>query len=482
MPAPATSARCRRRRGDRRGFSASARRTARDAMRRARPRGDQGARGRSGARARRGRRARRRAAFADARIARADARIVRTRRSRDVVLRRSATRARAARSARHCSPVRAASSASPLRMPRRSRRGAAAARTRFELCVVARLSPAHARAARRRLRARSMRPPAQPVTAIACDTKPHRRACLRRARGPRLDRQAHESDLARARLVRVSWARSSRRSNSQPDAPLRKTCGACARCVDAARRGALRGDYTIDATRMHRRPHAAHRRDSARDAPADRRLDLGMRHSARSSARRRSNAGIAREARRARSTSDGSRSVARQSFLHLRSGEFKRRYAQTAMGWRGAAVLRRNAAVALGNALDRSAVGTRRVSAWMRIRTRWSAVTRPGRWAGSARPARSQALRSALRGGDDDERTRGDPRRAGTISSDAMRNPMHRTLGMVALPLRRSASLPHRPDDLLARMATVNPELAHVHRDRARARHAQDVSVPRRGH
>ena len=42
--------------------------------------------------------------------------------------------------------------------------------------------------------------------------------------------------------------------------------------------------------------------------------------------------------------------------LRLRSGEFKRRYARTAMGWRGAAVLRRNAAVALGNALDRSAV------------------------------------------------------------------------------------------------------------------------------
>jgi epoxyqueuosine reductase len=42
--------------------------------------------------------------------------------------------------------------------------------------------------------------------------------------------------------------------------------------------------------------------------------------------------------------------------LELRSGEFKRRYARSAMGWRGAAVLRRNAAVALGNALDRSAV------------------------------------------------------------------------------------------------------------------------------
>jgi epoxyqueuosine reductase len=42
--------------------------------------------------------------------------------------------------------------------------------------------------------------------------------------------------------------------------------------------------------------------------------------------------------------------------LELRSSEFKRRYRQSGMGWRGAAVLRRNAAVALGNALDRSAV------------------------------------------------------------------------------------------------------------------------------
>jgi epoxyqueuosine reductase len=42
--------------------------------------------------------------------------------------------------------------------------------------------------------------------------------------------------------------------------------------------------------------------------------------------------------------------------LALRGAEFKRSYARSAMGWRGAAVLRRNAAVALGNALDRSTV------------------------------------------------------------------------------------------------------------------------------
>jgi epoxyqueuosine reductase len=42
--------------------------------------------------------------------------------------------------------------------------------------------------------------------------------------------------------------------------------------------------------------------------------------------------------------------------LRLRGGEYKRRFRPTAMGWRGAALLRRNAAVALGNALDRATV------------------------------------------------------------------------------------------------------------------------------
>jgi epoxyqueuosine reductase len=44
------------------------------------------------------------------------------------------------------------------------------------------------------------------------------------------------------------------------------------------------------------------------------------------------------------------------SLLRLKSGEFKRRYARTAIGWRGGAILRRNAAVAMGNLLDRADV------------------------------------------------------------------------------------------------------------------------------
>jgi epoxyqueuosine reductase len=44
------------------------------------------------------------------------------------------------------------------------------------------------------------------------------------------------------------------------------------------------------------------------------------------------------------------------ALLRLRSAEFKRTYARTALGWRGASILRRNAAVALGNGLDRAHV------------------------------------------------------------------------------------------------------------------------------
>ena len=44
-----------------------------------------------------------------------------------------------------------------------------------------------------------------------------------------------------------------------------------------------------------------------------------------------------------------------QALLALRGAAF-RRLRRSAMGWRGPAVLRRNAAVALGNELDRAAV------------------------------------------------------------------------------------------------------------------------------
>jgi epoxyqueuosine reductase len=139
-----------------------------------------------------------------------------------------------------------------------------------------------------------------------------------------------------------------------PDPPLRKTCGACSRCVVACPTGALRGDYTIDATRcisdITQRsdaiPHALRPLvgdwvwgcDICQDVcPPTRLASPGV------------DRGFAPEETE-RAAPD------LQKLLALRSGEFRRRYRRTAMGWRGAGVLRRNAAVALGNSLDRAAV------------------------------------------------------------------------------------------------------------------------------
>ena len=137
------------------------------------------------------------------------------------------------------------------------------------------------------------------------------------------------------------------------DAPLKKTCGSCARCVSGCPTGALRGDYTIDAARCI--SDLTQRKDAIplelrpligdwvwgcdlcqlacpptqRAAPSAR-PDFAPRHDA--------------------------ASPVLLELLQLRSAQFKRRYRSLALGWRGAAVLRRNAAVALGNALDRSTV------------------------------------------------------------------------------------------------------------------------------
>ena len=140
----------------------------------------------------------------------------------------------------------------------------------------------------------------------------------------------------------------------EPDPPLRKTCGSCARCVTACPTGALRGDYTIDATRCISdltqrtdpippalRPYVGTwvwGCDLCQDVcPPTRRA--GLQGDA-------AFAPIAPE----------SAAPSLQALLALRSGEYRRRYRRTAMGWRGAAILRRNAAVAMGNALDRADV------------------------------------------------------------------------------------------------------------------------------
>jgi len=137
------------------------------------------------------------------------------------------------------------------------------------------------------------------------------------------------------------------------DIPLKKTCGSCVRCVQACPTGALRGDYTIDARKC-----IADLTQRTGSIPREMRVQIGdwvwgcdicqlvcpPTMQARPHADR-ANAAVPELA-----------APSLQKLLRLRSSEFKRLYRNSAVGWRGAAVLRRNAAVALGNALDRSAV------------------------------------------------------------------------------------------------------------------------------
>jgi epoxyqueuosine reductase len=194
----------------------------------------------------------------------------------------------------------------------------------------------------------------RPVTAIACDTRPLAERALAAAAG--LGWVGKHTNLISPSLGSfVFLGEVVTTLELPPDAPLRKSCGECRRCVDACPTQALRGDYTIDATRCI--SDLTQRTDGV--PPAMRSLigewvwgcDVCQ---------------VVCPPTVAAGTPAGaqwepvSRATARPALLELlalRSGEFKRQYAGTAMGWRGAAVLRRNAAVALGNSLDRSAVG-----------------------------------------------------------------------------------------------------------------------------
>jgi epoxyqueuosine reductase len=192
------------------------------------------------------------------------------------------------------------------------------------------------------------------VTAIACDTRPLAERALAARSGLGWIGK-HTNLIAPALGSFVFLGEIVTTLELPPDLPLRKTCGECRRCVDACPTRALRGDYTIDANRCI--SDLTQRTDSI---PAEMRPLIGdwvwgcdicqlvCPPTQRANAR-----AMPEWAPRD--------SAAAQpllvELLRLRSGEFKRRYRSTAMGWRGAAVLRRNAAVALGNALDRSAVG-----------------------------------------------------------------------------------------------------------------------------
>ena len=139
-----------------------------------------------------------------------------------------------------------------------------------------------------------------------------------------------------------------------PTPQTKKTCGTCARCVSACPTGALRGDYTIDARRciadLTQRTDAIPR--ELRPLVGDWVWGCDLCQDVCPPTRRAGPNGAAAFA----PSEPSAAAPALVDLLHLRSGAYKRRFRSTAMGWRGGAVLRRNAAVALGNALDRAAV------------------------------------------------------------------------------------------------------------------------------
>lgn len=192
-----------------------------------------------------------------------------------------------------------------------------------------------------------------PCTRAACDTAPLAERAFAAASGLGWIGK-HTSLIAKGLGSAVFLGEIVTTLELAPDPPLRTSCGACARCVEVCPTGALRGDRTMDATRCisdltQRRdaiPRALRplvgtwvwgcdlcndvcpptRRAGARGGPAALPLDE---HTAAPDLR---------------------------ALLRLRGAEFRRRYRTSAMGWRGAPVLRRNAAVALGNELDRASV------------------------------------------------------------------------------------------------------------------------------
>jgi epoxyqueuosine reductase len=191
------------------------------------------------------------------------------------------------------------------------------------------------------------------VTSLACDTRPlSERAFAARAGLGWIGKHTNLIAPKLGSFVFLGEVFST--VEIAPDAALQKSCGACTRCVDACPTGALRGDYTIDARRCI--SDLTQRTDGI---PRDMRASIGQWVWGCDLCQDVCPPTKLAGTRGGPHAEPLDETVARPpllELLQLRAGEFKRRYRRSGMGWRGAAVLRRNAAVALGNALDRSAV------------------------------------------------------------------------------------------------------------------------------
>jgi epoxyqueuosine reductase len=192
----------------------------------------------------------------------------------------------------------------------------------------------------------------EPVTRVACDTAPlAERAFAARAGLGWIGK--HTSLIVHGLGSAVFLGEIVTTLDLEPDPPLRTSCGACTACVDVCPTGALRGDRTMDATRCI--SDLTQRRDAI---PRALRPLVGtwvwgcdLCNDACPPSRNAGRAGDPGFAPLGEETAKPDL----HALLRLRGRAFAR-LRETAMGWRGATVLRRNAAVALGNGLDRADV------------------------------------------------------------------------------------------------------------------------------
>ena len=204
----------------------------------------------------------------------------------------------------------------------------------------------------------------EPVTAIACDTRPiAERAFAARAGLGWIGK--HTSLISPQLGSFVFLGEVITTLDLEADTPLRKTCGTCTRCIDVCPTGALRGDYTMDAnlciSDLTQRTDAIPRH--LRPLIGEWVWGCDLCQTACPPTQRAGAAGTSGHTPASTKAASANAPVSAKTaapdligLLELRSSEFRKTYRSTGMGWRGAAVLRRNAAVALGNTLDRAAV------------------------------------------------------------------------------------------------------------------------------